>query len=118
MRDFLTQLDGRLKAAFEFRDQSWFDDAVYAALEEGKTALCIAESDKLATPVMLTAPHAYLRLRKENYDEGSLAPWADRIAEMSGRKADIYVYLKHAVAAPGLAATLRGLLDQRLGTPR
>jgi len=114
LRDFLAQLHGRLKAAFEFRDQSWFDDSVYAALEEGKSALCIAESDKLATPVMLTAPHAYLRLRKENYDEGSLAPWADRIAEMSGRSADIYVYLKHAVAAPGLAATLRGLLDQRL----
>ena len=69
LRDFLTQLDGRLKAAFEFRDQSWFDDAVYAALEEGKSALCIAESDKLATPVVLTAPYAYLRLRKEDYDE-------------------------------------------------
>ncbi len=118
LRDFLTQLDGRLKAAFEFRDQSWFDDAVYAALEEGKTALCIAQSDKLATPVVLTAPYAYLRLRKEGYDEASLAPWADRLAELSGRNADIYVYLKHAVAAPGLAATLRGLLDQRLGTPR
>lgn len=116
LREFLTQLDGRLPAAFEFRDPSWFDDAVFEALGQAATALCIAESDKISTPVVLTAPHAYLRLRKENYDESALAQWADRIADMDAPDREVYVYLKHAVAAPGLADTLRGLLDQRLGT--
>jgi uncharacterized protein YecE (DUF72 family) len=116
LRDFLTQLDGRLAAAFEFRDPSWFDDAVFDALSQAASALCLAESDKISTPIVLTAPHVYLRLRKENYDEIALTQWADRIADMEGQDRDVYVYLKHAVAAPGLAAMLRGLLDQRLGT--
>jgi uncharacterized protein YecE (DUF72 family) len=118
LRDFLAQLGGRLKAAFEFRDQSWFDDSVYAALKEAAGALCIAQSDKLSTPVVRTAPHVYLRLRKESYDAAGLAQWADNIAELRGQDmdVDIYVYLKHELAAPGLAATLRDLLDQRLGT--
>jgi uncharacterized protein YecE (DUF72 family) len=115
LRDFLGQMNGRLSAAFEFRDRSWFDDAVFAALSEARAALCIAESDKLSTPVTLTAPYAYLRLRKEAYDEAGLAEWADRIADMDAQGCDAYVYLKHELAAPGLAATLRSLLDQRLG---
>jgi uncharacterized protein YecE (DUF72 family) len=113
---FLAQLDGRLAAAFEFRDPSWFDDAVFDALGQAGSALCIAESDKISAPVVLTAPYAYLRLRREGYDEVGLTQWADRIADMDAQDRDVYVFLKHEVAAPGLASTLRGLLDQRLGT--
>jgi len=116
LREFLAQLDGRMAAAFEFRNPSWFDDAVFDALGEAASALCIAESDKLSTPVVLTAPQAYVRLRKETYDEAGLAQWADRISDMDAQGRDVYVYLKHEVAAPGLADTLRRLLDQRLGT--
>ncbi len=115
LHDFLAQLNGRLTAAFEFRDSSWFDDSVYAELGEAASALCIAESDKISTPVTVTAPHTYLRLRKETYEEAELAQWADRIADMDSQGCEVYVYLKHAVAAPALAATLRGLLDERLG---
>ena len=115
LHDFLAQLDRRLTAAFEFRDASWFDDSVYAELDEAASALCIAQSDKLSTPVVLTAPYAYLRLRKEAYEEAELAQWADRIADMDNQGCDVYVYLKHAVAAPALAGTLRALLDERLG---
>jgi uncharacterized protein YecE (DUF72 family) len=114
LSEFLAQLDGRMAAAFEFRDVSWFDDAVFDALGHSACALCIAESDKLATPVVLTAPYAYLRLRKETYDEAGLAQWADRIAEMDTQRRDVYVYLKHEVAAPDLAVRLRSLVDQRL----
>jgi uncharacterized protein YecE (DUF72 family) len=116
LRDFLDQLDHRLSAAFEFRDASWFDDAVFEALGEAASALCIAESDKLATPVVLTAPYTYLRLRRESYDEPGLAQWADRIADMDAQDREVYVYLKHAVAAPGLASALRAMVEQRLGT--
>ena len=115
LHDFLAQLDGRLAAAFEFRDSSWFDDSVYGELGEAASALCIAESDKLSTPVTLTAPHSYLRLRKEAYEEAELAQWADRIADMDSQGCDVYVYLKHEVAAPKLAAALRAMLDERLG---
>jgi uncharacterized protein YecE (DUF72 family) len=118
LSDFLAQLGGRLAAAFEFRDPSWFDDPVFDALGQCSSALCIAESDKLSTPVVLTAPHAYLRLRREDYDEAALAQWADRIADMDAQERDVYVYLKHEAAAPERAAMLRRMLDQRLGTAR
>ena len=65
--------------------------------------------------MVLTAPYAYLRLRKEAYERAELAQWADRIADMDNQGCDVYVYLKHAVAAPALAGTLRALLDERLG---
>jgi uncharacterized protein YecE (DUF72 family) len=116
LREFLAHLDGRLTAAFEFRDSSWFDDAVFSALGEATSAVCIAESEKLSTPVVLTAPYTYLRLRRETYDESGLAQWADGIADMDAQERDIYVYLKHELAAPGLASRLRAMVDQRLGT--
>ncbi len=116
LRDFLAQLDGRISAAFEFRDRSWFEDSVFDALGGAASALCIAESEKISTPIVLTAPYTYLRLRKETYDDGGLAQWADRVADMAAQDREVYVYLKHAVAAPQLAARLRAMLDERLGT--
>ena len=116
LRDFLAQLDGRISAAFEFRDRSWFEDSVFDALGGAASALCIAESEKISTPIVLTAPYTYLRLRKETYDDGGPAQWADRVADMAAQDREVYVYLKHAVAAPQLAARLRAMLDERLGT--
>ena len=117
LRDFLSELDGRLDAAFEFRDRSWFDDSVYAALAQAGAALCIAQSDKLSTPVIRTAPYAYLRLRKESYDDAELSAWADEIAKLDSEcPAHVHAYLKHEVAAPAIAVRLRELLNQRLGT--
>ncbi len=116
LREFLARLDRRLTAAFEFRDPSWFDDAVFSALGEAVCALCIAQSDKLSTPAVMTAPYIYLRLRREVYEEPDLEQWADQIAGMQAQGRDVYVYLKHAAAAPGLALKLRAMVDQRLGT--
>src|SRR3954453_12434135 len=43
LRDFLGSLPGGLKAAFEFRHESWFDGAAFETLRAAKAALCIAE---------------------------------------------------------------------------
>src|SRR4051812_44038605 len=50
LRDFLHQLPRDLNAAFEFRHASWFSDETYSALHDAGAALCVAESDELATP--------------------------------------------------------------------
>jgi uncharacterized protein YecE (DUF72 family) len=111
LRDFLATLGGRLRAAFEFRNRSWFDDSVLQALSDGGAALCIAESDRLQSPVERTAPFVYVRLRKESYDEAALVQWAERLARLGAAGADeVYVYFKHEVAAPALAARLTSLL--------
>lgn len=110
LRDFLAMLGGRLRAAFEFRNRSWFDTAVLQILSDAGAALCIAESDRLQTPVERTAPFVYVRLRKESYDEAALAEWATRLRALGAEADEIYVYFKHEVAAPALAARLTSLL--------
>ncbi|HEX9578692.1 MAG TPA: DUF72 domain-containing protein, partial [Myxococcales bacterium] len=52
LRDFLNQLPRDLKAAFEFRHQSWFAEETWQALRDAGAALCVAESEELATPLV------------------------------------------------------------------
>ncbi len=114
LRDFLAQLGSRMRAAFEFRNPSWFDDSVLQTLRDGGAALCIAESEKLSTPVERTAPWVYVRLRKGGYDDPALNEWAQRLARFAEAGAETYVYLKHEDAAPALAERLRGMLNGAL----
>ena len=111
LKDFLGELDGRVRAAFEFRHRSWFADPVLAALREAGAALCVAESDQMTSPVERTAPHVYIRLRKHSYDDAALAEWAVRLRNLAREASEIYVYFKHEVAAPGLAARLAALAE-------
>ncbi|MGH7779615.1 MAG: DUF72 domain-containing protein [Candidatus Binataceae bacterium] len=110
LSDFLALLNGRIKAAFEFRDKSWLEEEVFAMLRRADCALCIAESDKLATPVVRTAAYSYLRLRRENYADADLAVWAERIKTLAGECSDVYVFLKHATGAPALVEKLTALV--------
>lgn len=110
LRDFLAMLHGRLRAAFEFRDKSWFDDSVMAALREGGAALCVAESETIVSPAEVTAPFVYLRLRNEEYQPDELERWAERIKAMAAEAEEIYIFFKHETSAPDRASRLRGLL--------
>jgi uncharacterized protein YecE (DUF72 family) len=100
LRDFLLQLPKDLRAAFEFRHLSWFDDATYSALRDNGAALCIAESEELATPAVRTAPFGYFRLRRLDYDEAALRKWAEAV---KGFADDVFVYFKHEDEARGPA---------------
>ncbi len=111
LRDFLAILGTRLRAAFEFRNRSWFDDSVLQALSDGGAALCIAESERLSTPVERTAPYVYVRLRRESYDDAALAQWAQQLIRLGKDAGEAYVYFKHEIAAPELAMRLASLID-------
>ncbi|HVY48790.1 MAG TPA: DUF72 domain-containing protein [Minicystis sp.] len=107
---FLALVPGGVRAAFEFRHPSWFDDEVFAALRARGAALCIADSEKLATPPVATAPFGYLRLRDEGYDDAGIAAWHARITELSPGWDDAFVFFKHEQAGKG-PAFARQLLD-------
>ena len=94
LKDFLATLPRSLRAAFEFRHESWFSDEVYAALRAENAALCNAESEKLETPDVQTADFAYLRLRKEEYSAKERNALEQRIARL-GSNGDVYIYFKH-----------------------
>ena len=74
---FLDELPEGIRAAFEFRHESWFDDEVFESLRAHNAALCIAESEKLTTPALATADFGYLRLRREDYTATDVARWAE-----------------------------------------
>ena len=110
LKDFLSLLNNRMKAAFEFRNKSWLSDDTFATLQEAGCALCIAETDKLVTPAVRTAPYAYMRLRKENYAEADLARWAEQIRKLASECTEVEVFLKHATGAPALVEKLTAMV--------
>ncbi len=107
---FLAVLPEGARAAFEFRHASWFEHDVYEALRARGAALCIAEDEELATPLVATAPWGYLRLRRQDYDDAAVAAWAEKLQGQAWSEA--YVFFKHedAGAGPKLAAQLLALL--------
>jgi len=90
---FLATLPPSVKAAVEFRHESWFTDDVYATLKARNAALCVADSEDLSTPFEATASWGYLRLRRQDYDDAALAGWADRLRGQP--LGDTYVFVKH-----------------------
>ena len=90
-----------MRATFEFRHPSWFEPEVYESLSRAGVALCIAEDEKLATPLQKTAPFGYLRLRRQDYAEPEVAGWADRIAAQGWQ--ECYVFFKHEDEGKGPA---------------
>ena len=98
---FLDTFPPRVCAAFEFRHASWLEDEVYARLRARNLALCIADSEKLSTPVEMTADYAYFRLRDEGYTPDDIAGWADVIREKTSGCSEVFVYFKHEESGKG-----------------
>jgi uncharacterized protein YecE (DUF72 family) len=113
---FLAELPPRVRAAFEFRHQSWLDDEVFDRLAQRNLAVCVADSEKMSTPVRITADYAYFRLRDEGYTPDDVARWADTIARETSSCRDVFVYFKHEEEGKG--PELARLLMQRLGLDR
>jgi uncharacterized protein YecE (DUF72 family) len=105
LEGFLALLPAGHRAAFEFRHDSWFDDAVHDALRRAGAALCCSEREDGAPPALVeTAPWGYLRLRLESYAPEDLARWAGRLAATGWTEA--CAYFMHEPTAPGYARAL------------
>lgn len=100
LAQFLDKLPPQIRAAFEFRHASWFNDEVYALLRKADAALCQAESEKLDTPDVQTATFAYLRLRKEEYSANERKKNIVRVSKLA-ESGDVFVYFKHEETAEG-----------------
>ena len=92
---FLDTLPPKVPAAFEFRNASWLDEAVYERLRARNLALCIADTAERPAPVVATADYGYLRLRDEGYQPADIARWADEISTHAARWREAFVYFKH-----------------------
>jgi uncharacterized protein YecE (DUF72 family) len=84
-----------MTSAFEFRHASWFVDDIYRLLEQHRVTLCINDADDSTTPIRLTAPATYVRLRKSAYPVELREEWRDRIRGWVREGVNVYAYLKH-----------------------
>src|SRR5579883_7011 len=98
---FVEKLPGDLRYAFEFRHPSWLDAEVYRLLEKHRVSLCLAESDKLEIPRVITADFVYSRLRKGDYSAAERAEIQERVASLLSGGRDVYVFFKHEETAAG-----------------
>ena len=101
LSDFLATLPRDVRCAFEFRHTSWLQDGVYALLQKHGVALCLAESEKLTIPEVVTANFVYSRLRMPEYSAEDRAEIAGRVEQLLGQGHDVYVFFKHEETPAG-----------------
>jgi len=114
LREFLQALPKGMRSAFEFRHESWFTDDVFNTLAESNAALCLAESEDLTTPHVVTADFGYFRPRRGGYADREVRDLADFIRNQTGKWSDAFVYFKHEETAAGprfARALAKALMD-------
>jgi uncharacterized protein YecE (DUF72 family) len=112
LREFLDLLPEGRPFAFEFRHETWAADEVHEALRTRNCALVCADTENSGedgAPIVPTADWGYLRLRRCDYTEAELAPWADRIRAQRWQTA--FVFFKHEDDRPLAWETIRRFKD-------
>ncbi|HJP65113.1 MAG TPA: DUF72 domain-containing protein [Actinomycetota bacterium] len=91
---FLDGLPEGHRYAFEFRHPSWAEGR---PLLTDRGAWCVAETDDTPAPDerIPAGPFAYLRLRKERYEDDDLRTWAARIGQAVADGREVFCYFKH-----------------------
>jgi uncharacterized protein YecE (DUF72 family) len=118
LRDFLGLLPTNVRAAFEFRHESWSTDAVREALDARGAALVHGDRPRVGVEVPTTGGWSYLRFHQggiatPRYRRSKLRAYADAIATAGA--GDVYAYFNNDTggAAPKDAGTLIQLLGER-----
>jgi len=99
--EFLQTLPRDIRYAFEFRHDSWLRDPVYQLLERYGASLCLAESEKLVVPKVITANFVYSRLRMPEYSAEDREDISARAGELLNAGRDVYVFFKHEETPAG-----------------
>jgi uncharacterized protein YecE (DUF72 family) len=101
LKAFLASVPRGVRAAFEFRNESWFCDAVLSLLKAHNRALCVAETEERVTPDEFTADFCYYRYRKPEYTADERRAMVDRMQEHLSAGRDTYAYFKHEETPQG-----------------
>jgi len=110
---FLDLLKHAFPCAFEFRDPSWFNEKVYAALRAADAAFCIYDLDGNLSPKIVTAPFVYVRLHgpdgpyRGQYDIQTLAGWAGAFSTWATEGREIFCFFDNDEAGFAIQDALR-----------
>ena len=105
LKRFIEHWPDDVRAAWEFRHESWHDDTVFETLRAHGHALCIAHTEDETTPFVPTASWGYLRLRGVVYQEGELEQWIRQVKGTDWSEA--FVFFKHEDEGTGPALAKR-----------
>lgn len=103
--DFLLMLPRDKRFAFEFRDQSWHCEEVYALLAKHRAAFCIFDLDGQTSSLETPGDFAYVRLHGPrasytgNYRAQALRTWFGRALGWQRKHKDVYVYFDNDARA-------------------
>lgn len=101
LQSYLELLPKGMRYAFEFRHTSWLVEEVYAELRRRNISLCVAESERLEVPEVVTADFVYYRLRKPDYNEADIDAFAARARDLLATGRDLYLMFKHEETPEG-----------------
>lgn len=95
---FLDALEPGLRYAFEFRDPSWYTDAIHEVLARHGAAFCIYELAGHQSPEVVTTDFVYIRLHGPGeayqgcYDRRTLVAWKNKILGWAADGSRVYCY--------------------------
>jgi len=105
LENFLSLLPREYQHVFEFRHDSWIDNAVFDILRQYNAGLCIFDMPGFTCPLVATSDFAYIRfhgsanLYASCYSDEELAGWAEKIADLGKNLKAIYVYFNNDAEA-------------------
>lgn len=110
LEEILEKLPAGKKFAFEFRHPSWDNPDTLRLLEKAGIALCNAEPKIVEGTPVVTARHAYIRVRQEPpYTEEEMKHLRKKIEQGIKEAEELHVHIKHDKAglAPEVAMQLQ-----------
>jgi uncharacterized protein YecE (DUF72 family) len=111
--DFVKLLPRTLPAAFEFRHASWFTDSTWDLLRNAGVAVCVAETETMTTPDVVTAGFAYYRYRKPRYTAEERRVMVERAQNHCSEGRDVFAYFKHEETPEGALSAVELLHEAR-----
>jgi uncharacterized protein YecE (DUF72 family) len=121
---FLELLPRDVVSVFEFRDESWYTDTVFALLERHRASFCAHDMPGSASPRLAVGPVAYVRFHggegkyRGRYPDERLLDWADWMRDQARSGRAVWAYFNNDAEAHAIhdALTLRAMLSQSDGT--
>ena len=96
--NFLKLLPKEFLYTIECRNQTWYNEDLYAVLSENNVAFCIYHLEYHLSPIVTTADFVYVRLHGPetkyagNYTDKDLTEWAERCKEWNYQGKNFYIY--------------------------
>jgi uncharacterized protein YecE (DUF72 family) len=121
LETFLRELPRPGRHTIEFREPSWYQDAVLRLLEKYRVALCLHDMQGSASEKITVGPFVYVRFHgatkySGRYSDEVLERWAEWLAARAREGRRVFAYFNNDVGghAPRDAVRLREAIVRRL----